>query len=199
MRCLVGGCAVLAFAVAACQRAAGADDEPAPPASRPGAPARQAAAVDSLEAAIGRIRQRYAGIQRDLPRYRCRTLSLDGFSAEGGELQACYDGAALRKLTARYFGESGRAEEQYFVWGDHVDFVFRQTERYTAPLSGRVATREEQRFYFVEGKLVRWVGPDGTPQPVASSGAHDEATRLQATARKFAACAADSAQDTCAA
>lgn len=199
MRCLAGRCAVFAVVAAACQPAARADDEPSPPTSRPGAPARQAAAVDSLEAAIGRIRQRYAEIQRGLPRYRCRTLSLDGFSAEGGELQACYDGAALRKLTARYFGESGRAEEQYFVWGDHVDFVFRQTERYTAPLSGSVAAREEQRFYFVEGRLVRWIGSDDSAQPVTSSDAQDEATRLQATGRKFAACAADPAQDTCAA
>jgi hypothetical protein len=155
--------------------------------------------ADPVDAAVAQIRARFATIERELPSYRCRTLELDGFSAEGGELRACYARDQLRKMTARFYGESGRAETQFFVWDQHVDFVFEVSERYTAPLSGAVSAREEQRYYFVADQLVRWLGPGNTPQPVTGAAAQEAVTQLQATARQFAACALDARVETCAA
>lgn len=184
--------------VALCASLAGCDSaERAPEPPLPRAPV--AAAADPTDAAVHRIRAHYATIERELPTYRCRTLELDGFSAEGGELQACYAGDQLRKLTARYYGESGRAEEQFFVWNQQLEFVFRADDTYTEPLSGRVQHRAEERFYFVDGKLVRWLGPGNVPRAVRSAEAQEAATGHLTIARQLAACAQDANATRCAA
>ena len=184
--------------VALCASLAGCDPAeraPDPPPPRTAV----AAAADPTEAAVRRIRAHFATIEREVPTYRCRTLELDGFSAEGGELVACYAGDQLRKLTARYYGESGRAEEQFFVWNQQLEFVFRTDDTYTEPLSGRVQHRAEERSYFVDGKLVRWLGPGNVPRAVESAEAQEAATGHLTIARHFAACALDANATRCAA
>ena len=190
---------MLVLLLAACEPAARGDGEASSPSAQQASGPQQSAQppADPTEAAILRIRERYQQVERERSGYRCRTLDLDGFSVEGGELKACYDGTELRTLDARFYGESGRADAAFYLSNEHLDFVFRRTERYTTPMSGEVSSREEDRFYFVGAQLVRWLGPDGVPREVRSPEAQEEAERLQKTARQFAACAADQSRTTC--
>lgn len=183
--------------VGACEPAASAEQSVTTADTAVPAPSRTP--LHPAESAVRQIRPRFATTERELPRYRCRTLPLEGFSAEGGELQACYAGTELRKLTARHLGEWGRAEEQFFIWGQQIDFVYRVREQYDAPLSGRIASRSEERYYFVSGQLVRWLGDRNTPQPVDSAEAAKAAGHLLALARQLTSCAANRAAVSCAA
>lgn len=107
------------------------------------------------------IRQHYAQINSKVPSYRKVKKELAGFSAEGGELVAYFHGPSIMKMVATYFGETGKATEEYYYWNGKLIFVFRQESRYDKPLSGKVVSKKENRFYFADDKLIRWIDENG--------------------------------------
>lgn len=107
------------------------------------------------------IRQHYAAINKRSARLRKVKKELSGFSLEGGELIAYFDGPAIVKIVARHFGESGNTLEEYYYHNGQLIFVFEKESRYNRPFSGRVMTAMENRFYFHEDDLIRWIGDKG--------------------------------------
>lgn len=110
---------------------------------------------------ISSIRERYAAVNKNLPKYRVVKKELSGFSAEGGELVAYVDGASVVKMAATHLGETGRSFEEFYYRGGGLVFVFYRRETYDAPMSGKVSKREEERFYFADGRLIRWLDQRG--------------------------------------
>jgi len=117
---------------------------------------------------IESIRQHYASINQNVNRYRRVKKNLSGFSAEGGELLAYFHGPSVMKMVATFFGESGRAVEEYYFWNGTLIFVFRTDNRYDKPF-GKVVSKIENRFYFKDDKLIRWLDEKG--KEVASDSA----------------------------
>src|SRR5437870_12824844 len=78
------------------------------------------------EDSIQSIRQDYARINKNAARYRRVKKELSGFSAEGGELIAYFDGAAIVKMVATFLGESGKAVEEYYYRDGKLIFVYRK-------------------------------------------------------------------------
>ena len=113
------------------------------------------------QAAIASIRQQYMAINKRLRRYKKVKKQLSGFSLEGGDLVAYFDGPAVVKLVANHYGESGSAFEEYYYVGGKLIFVFRRDQQYDRPLSGKVVRTEESRFYFESGHLIRWLDEKG--------------------------------------
>ena len=146
--------------------------------------------------AILRIRAHFTLIEREASTYRCRSVDLDGFSTEGGTVEACYAGRELRRLSARYFGETGRASEQYYFWNDSLEFLFGKDETYDRPLSGHVRSTEEERLYWDNGRLIRWQN-DETREDVTDADAHERSRQARESARKLAECAANMADSVC--
>ncbi|MEK6333627.1 MAG: hypothetical protein AABM67_01685 [Acidobacteriota bacterium] len=106
---------------------------------------------------IASIRQHYAQINRNAALYKKVKKELSGFSAEGGELLAYFHGPSVMKIVATFFGESGKASEEYYFWDGQLIFVLRKDFQYNKPLSGKVIRTTENRFYFNSGKLIRWI------------------------------------------
>jgi hypothetical protein len=123
----------------------------------PAAAQETVTATSGDPAIIAQIRQRFATIQRDSASYRRTTRNLQGFSLEGGELEAFFQGTQLRKLKAQFYGEMWRGSEEYYFWDDRLFFVFAVLERYDRPLSGRVRVTVEHRHYFHDDRLIRRV------------------------------------------
>ena len=117
----------------------------------------QAQKVDPVES----IRQHYAQINSKLASYRKVKKDLSGFSAEGGELVAYFHGPSIMKMVATYFGETGKATEEFYYWNGRLIFVWRQELRYDKPLSGKVVGKKENRYYFADDKLIRWIDENG--------------------------------------
>jgi hypothetical protein len=113
------------------------------------------------EDSIQSIRQHYTQINANVPRYRRVRKELSGFSAEGGELLAHFHGPSVMKMVANYLGESGKASEEYYFWDGKMIFVLRTEFRYDKHLSGKVAGKTENRFYFSNDKLIRWIDENG--------------------------------------
>jgi hypothetical protein len=115
-------------------------------------------AEPSTEEKIKTIRERYAEVEREIKQYRQVKRDLPGESTEGGELTGYFKGASLRKLAAQFYGESGKALEEYYFWDGQLFFVLRTDSVYTKHLSGVVKSTSEERFYFADGKLIQWLG-----------------------------------------
>ena len=134
-----------------------------------------------LEAADGKdiqaIREHYEQIQDSLKRCQIVTREIEGESAEGGELKAWLLDAAIVKMEVTHYGESGRKTQEFYLKGSEVVFVFEVTSIYDKPLSGKVVSREEERFYFSVGKLLRWLNAKKKHVDVIT----DEATKRTAS------------------
>ena len=127
-----------------------------------------AAAAQSTDP-IDSIRQHYAKINQNVKLYRRVKKNLSGFSAEGGELIAYFHGPTVMKMTATFFGETGRSNEEYYFWDGKLIFILSTESHYNKPLSGKVARKIENRFYFKDDKLIRWLDENG--KEVASDSA----------------------------
>ncbi|HYJ06282.1 MAG TPA: hypothetical protein VEX43_14200 [Chthoniobacterales bacterium] len=138
----------------------------------------------SIEEKIKAIRQRYAEVERELKQGRQVKRDLPGESAEGGELTGYFKETSLRKLAAQFYGESGKALEEYYFWEGQLFFVLRTESRYTRPLSGVVKSKTEERFYFDAGKLIQWLGLEKKPIALGPE-AQERGRELLAQARKF--------------
>jgi hypothetical protein len=71
----------------------------------------------SVEDKIKAIRTRYDQIEKDLGHCRHVKRDLPDESTEGGELTAYFSGQSLRKLTAKFYGETGRALQEFLYCG----------------------------------------------------------------------------------
>ena len=144
------------------------------------------AADPSVEEKVKGIRAKYSEIEKQLKDYRQVKRDLPDESAEGGELTAYFKGPGLRKLSARLFGETGNVLEELYFDDNGLIFVLRNETGYTEPNSGVVMSKTEQRFYFADGKLIRWLNPDN--KDVTNDAAVPRREReLLAEAKKYSA------------
>jgi hypothetical protein len=134
---------------------------------------------------IETIRQHYAQINRDAKNYRKVKKELSGFSAEGGNMIAYFHGPTMMKIVATYFGESGKATEEFYYWDGKLIFVFRSDSRYDKPLSGKVVGTSENRFYFANGKLVRWIDESGKQVADGSTNWEEKQNEYLKTSKLF--------------
>lgn len=123
------------------------------------------AADSTVEEKIKTIRAHYDDIEKNLKRYAEVKSDLPGESAEGGELTCYFSGQSLRKLIAKFYGETGQAIEEYYFWNERPIFVLRVESHYNKPLSGIVKSKIEERFYFADGVLIRWLDPSKKEVP----------------------------------
>lgn len=118
------------------------------------------------EGSINAIRQHYAAINKRVGKYRKVKKRLSGFSLEGGELTAYFQGPAIMKIVAMHYGEGGRTLEEYYYRDGKLIFVFEKVSQYDRPLSGKVVSTAENRFYYDNDKLIRWIDENGQPATV---------------------------------
>lgn len=123
-------------------------------------------AEPTVDEQVKTIRSRYDAVEKELSRCKQVKRNLPGESAEGGELTAYLSGESLRKLVAKFYGEMGQAREEYYFWEDRLFFVLRAESRYDKPLSGKVISKSEERFYFADNALIRWLDPRKKPVSV---------------------------------
>lgn len=147
---------------------------------------------EQLQNDLIRTQQRVAAIDGAAKRYRKIRKELSGFSAEGGELIAYLRGDNVVKLKATHYGESGRAFEEFYFHEGELIFVSHLVENYNRPLSGKVVSRERNRFYFQNGVLIRWLGQRNKQQPVDSNDFKEKQDEYLESARKFASAAVSS-------
>ena len=135
------------------------------------------------------IRARYAAIERQIPQYRVVKRELEGYSLEGGELTAYSQRGEIKKLVARHYGESGRSTEEFYFWKNQLFFVLISNRSYEFPIASAKTTgretRTQQRFYFRNGKLTRWVDENKQSPSVSSPEALKKRDEVLSFARDY--------------
>ena len=110
---------------------------------------------------IQSIRRHYAEINRKAAKYKKVKKELSGFSTEGGGLVAYFEGPSIMKITATFYGETGKASEDYYYQDGKLIFILRTDYRYSKPLSGRIVRTTLNRFYFSNDRLISWIDESG--------------------------------------
>ena len=137
------------------------------------------------EAAIETIRQHYAAINKNVTLYRRVKKDLSGYSAEGGELIAYFHGPTIMKIAATFFGETGKSTEEYYYWDGKLIFVFRREARYDKPLSGKIVATKDNRFYFKDDKMIRWIDENGKEVAAGSTEFPDKEKEYLKSSKEF--------------
>ena len=117
---------------------------------------------------INSIRQQYSAINKRAARLRKVKKPLSGYSLEGGDLLAYFDGPSILKIAVTHYGEMGRSAEEYYYKDGQLIFVFEKVFHYNRPMTGKVVRTAENRYYFKDDKLIRWIGEDGKQSDLAS-------------------------------
>lgn len=138
------------------------------------------------EKGIQQIRERYEQVQGSLKRCKVVTREIEGESTEGGELKAWLLDGAIVKMDATHYGEGGRKTQEFYLQDAATVFAFEVTARYDKPLSGKIVSREEERFYFTGSKLLRWLDAKKKPLDVTTQEASKKAAELLEDAARFA-------------
>jgi hypothetical protein len=120
----------------------------------------QPASPDIEARAVRTARLVFATTNREQPTYRRVERKVLGLSTEGAAVVGLFRGSELRKIEVTWYGETGKAVEEYYLDGGRLVFCYESQQSYDEPF-GRVVRREENRYYFADdGKLVRWIDPD---------------------------------------
>jgi hypothetical protein len=136
-------------------------------------PVIQSTAADSR---ISDIRAEYQAIRSALPTLKEENISLFGYSTEGGEAKAYRDAKGnLRYMRVEFYGEMGKAIEEYYVRNGRLIFMYRGLHRYNVPFyltperakeigsdpfDPEKTTLAEERYYFHDSKMIRWIDTD---------------------------------------
>ncbi|MFD0799595.1 hypothetical protein ACFQZJ_19145 [Maribacter chungangensis] len=126
------------------------------------------------------IKSIYYRIQKELPQYRSKTAPVFGMSTEGGETKGYYKNGTIQKISTVLLGETGKwFQEAYYNNGELV-FVLETDHRYNAPIyfdqkaademgvtdvfDIEKTTITENRYYFKNKVLFKWLNPTGNPE-----------------------------------
>lgn len=102
------------------------------------------------------------------------------------ELQGWSDGKELRKIISVVPGEDGDGNEEYYLENGQPLFVFRRYSDINQD-TGKVLARHEDRFYFKDGKMFKWLDTAKKPVQTTSEDFTAEAERLTLNTQSFIA------------
>jgi len=97
-------------------------------------------------------------------------------STEGGEAKAYFDGNAIKLIEVLWYGETGKIKVEYYFDNGQLFFALDSHFKYNRPIyydsimakenndnetfNPEKTTVKENRYYFSNSKLVRWIGDD---------------------------------------
>lgn len=116
---------------------------------------------------ITEIRRLYKETQANKSSYT--TKSADDFenSSEGGQIVAYLSDNDVRLIEATYYGHMGKARYEFYFTENSTYFIFVQEHNYNAPptvaeYDESKTTVDENRYYFWNDSMIRWIKPDGS-------------------------------------
>jgi len=134
---------------------------------------------------IAQIRSEYAAINRQAASLNRQVVSLNDRSSEGGEVTIYRNkNGAVRLVREVVMGETGKVQREYYYEANVPFFVFEVTTRYNAPIylpqfNPSLSEKSEERYYFLHGKMVRWLHGKESIKSVDPTFAKKERTLLE--------------------
>lgn len=127
----------------------------------------------AAEPRISDIRAEYKAIKSALSTLKEEKVSLFGYSTEGGAFKVYRDAKGnLRLMRVELYGEMGKVIEEYYLKNGGLIFMYCELHQYNVPFylnSARAkeigsdpfdpqkTTVAEDRYYFHDSKMIRWI------------------------------------------
>ncbi|WP_259068696.1 hypothetical protein HDF24_07275 [Mucilaginibacter sp. X4EP1] len=104
------------------------------------------------------IRTQYAHINDNLKLYKKKTIEDTAKTTEGNEVVRFYKGPEIKKIKAMYYGETGKALDEYYFYNGKLIFYFKAEYHYNMPINvngSKITSVKETRYYFNDDQLVK--------------------------------------------
>jgi len=114
------------------------------------------------EEQIKQIREWYAQINEKIKNLVPIKYDMSYQTTEGGTLSVYYYDSEIILLEAEFYGETGNYKSYHYFKDSNVFFIFTVKQLYSAQINApnnSVATNEENRYYFWDKKMIRWLDP----------------------------------------
>ncbi|MBB6239568.1 hypothetical protein HDC90_004221 [Pedobacter sp. AK013] len=114
-------------------------------------------AVDSA-ALIKKIQSDFVLINKQLKFFKKKTKDAFGMSAEGGEVIGYYNKGVLKKIHCIFYGETGKAETDYYFNNKKLFFLYKKEFFYDKPMylkDFKIKKTIETRYYLAEDKVIK--------------------------------------------
>jgi hypothetical protein len=119
------------------------------------------------EELVNQIRKQFAQTNENSSQYKVVEVDLYDESTEGGKLKAFQDSGQTVLIQADYYGEMGHKSEQYYLCKEILYFAYWVEEQYDKPIfeeDFKVLSKNENRYYFNNNKMIRWLDNTKTKQ-----------------------------------
>ncbi len=146
------------------------------------------------ESAILDIRNEYKSVRDSLPSMAKHEVNLNGHSTEGGRcIVSKYQTNEIRFIEASFYGETGKSIFEFYLKDGQVFFIFSQIHRYNAPFYfDEDRAKEfgvdpfdpektkifEDRYYYKNNRLIRWINRDMKKVDINSNQAKEANERV---------------------
>lgn len=114
--------------------------------------------AQSVEKQVSAIRAEVAVINKNAKNYSKKIKDVEGVSLEGTEATYFTSGKGLKKITAKFYGETFQATGEYYFQGESLIFAYEKTSKYNGSLMTKplkIASVEEKRMYFLDDKMIK--------------------------------------------
>lgn len=133
--------------------------------------------TQNTENQIKEIRKHYKEIHENHQSYDSTSIDLEGESTEGGEITYYTKENNLKLMSVWLYFETGKNKIEFYYHNDELFFIFNARYNYNRPMYWDKSTAEENgddesfepskstiaenRYYFNQNKLIRWISPSG--------------------------------------
>jgi hypothetical protein len=137
---------------------------------------------------IAAIRSDYKACNDSLPFFEKKEFTSFDESTEGSLVVAYYYKSQVRKIIVTTQGETGKAICEYYLKNSSLIFAFYYIVQYDRPFyeQGQKQIKlTENRFYFNENKLLRWIDERGKQREFGSKEYIDQETLVLTDFRAY--------------
>ena len=116
---------------------------------------------------VEQIRSEYETVQAAMKNYTKIDVADNDMSTEGGEISYYYDKQKLKVIIAKYYGETGKMNEEIYLYENYPMFVYKETYNYNTPMYDKKFDDKKtkvlkERYYFDSNKnLIRYIDEKG--------------------------------------
>lgn len=111
---------------------------------------------------IANIKRQYVEINSSINKYKQREKDIQGESSEGGVIIGYYYRNELKKISVRYYGETGNILVECYLNNNMPFFILESESSYDKPIyidGATIVAVTENRFYFHKNELIKWIMP----------------------------------------
>ena len=144
-------------------------------------------AIEDTTKVIENIKEQYKTVSANQKKYLLLEKDLMDESTEGGFVAAFKDVQSFRKLIATFYGDTGKITTEYYFNNKELFFAYSREYHYNKSIDqpgSKVASIAENRYYFSNKKMIRWLNGKTTKSP-NSADYKDEATNLLSESKRL--------------